>query len=70
MQVVFADWVSTKENLAMAVLIFQTFCIAGVGFLVFVLVNFVYDEKRNRKRSSTRPSVSRPERTPPNSGRR
>jgi hypothetical protein len=70
MQVVFADWVSTKENLAMAVLIFQAFCIAGMGFLVFVLVNFVYDEKRNRTKPGARPSVPRPERTAPNSGRR
>lgn len=70
MRVVFANWVSTKENLAMAVLIFQTFCIAGVGFLVFVLVNFAYDEKRNRTKFGTRPGVSRPERTAPNSGRR
>jgi hypothetical protein len=70
MRVVFAGWVSTKENQAMAVLIFQTFCIAGVGFLVFVLVNFVYDEIRNRTKPGTRPSVPRPERTAPKSGRR
>jgi hypothetical protein len=49
----------------MAVLIFQTFCIAGVGFLVFVLVDFIYDEKRNRTKSGTRPTVPRPEGTPP-----
>jgi hypothetical protein len=70
MRVVFADWVCTKENLAMEVLIFQTFCIAGVGFLVFVLVNFIYDEKRNRRKPGTRPTVIRPEGTAPKSGRR
>jgi hypothetical protein len=70
MRVVFADWVSTKENQAMGVLIFQAFCIGGVGFLVFVLVNFIYDEKRNRTKPGVRPTVARPERTGPKSGRR
>jgi hypothetical protein len=54
----------------MAVLIFQTFCIAGLGFLVFVLLHFVYDEKHNRTRPGTRPTVIRPEGTAPKSGRR
>jgi hypothetical protein len=54
----------------MAVLIFQGFCIAGVGFLVFVLVNFVYDEKRNRTRPGARPTVIRPEGTTRKIGRR
>ena len=53
----------------MAVLVFQGFCIAGVGFLVFVLVNFVKDEKRNRTKPGVRPTVIRPEGTAPKSGR-
>jgi hypothetical protein len=59
-----------KENQAMGVLIFQIFCIAGAGFLVFVLVNFIYDEKRNRTKPGVRPTVIRPKRTALISGRK
>jgi hypothetical protein len=54
----------------MGVLIFQILCIAGAGLLVFVLVNFVYDEKRNRTKPGVRPTVIRPKRTALISGRK
>jgi hypothetical protein len=50
-------------------LILLVLCVAAVCFYLVVFVHFVYDERRNRTRSSTRPSVSRPERTALNSGR-
>ncbi len=61
--------VDVSENSAMAVLIFQAFCIVGVAFLVFVLVNFIYDERRNRNKTGVRPTVIRPKRTVSKSGR-
>jgi hypothetical protein len=46
-------------------LILLVLCVAAVCFYLVVFVHFVYDERRNRMNSGTRPTVIRPERTVP-----